>query len=323
MRDRDLTPHRVSAPPLWSQWSGRGNRSGIRVASPTADCTCPRVRNSAPVRSAPRRSAARRSAPMTSASRRSASRRSAPISSAPRRSAPGRWAPRRSAPARSRRARRHRAGTGHPRPAVRRPDQRAHLRAAGGSTAARSASRSTARRASGSPVASRVTRSATRRRRRAGSRPRGGTGRPHVPEQLVQPAHDREHREHRRAALATAERDLDDVLARAEAVVGHAPGEAPRAQLLVDAAAVVVTEVDARPAGGLVVGEVRRRRERRTDAAQRPAARAVGLQGRERVSHRRGPAWLPRSRARAAPAAGSRRRSPRRRGAPRTRRARR
>ncbi len=262
---------------------------------------------------------------MTSASRRSAPRRSAPISSAPRRSAPARWAPRRSAPARSRRARtapgRNRAGPAPP--AVRRPHERARLAQQGVDGGAL---RVEVHRPQGVRV--------------AGGQPRHPLGQPargavqgagrgagpdvrDVPEQLVQPAHDREHREHRRAALATAERDLDDVLARAEAVVGHAPREPPRAQLLVDAAAVVVTEVDARPAGGLVVGEVRRRRERRTDAAQRPAARAVGLQGRERVSHRRGPAWLPRSRARAAPAAGSRRRSPRRRGAPRTRRARR
>jgi hypothetical protein len=146
---------------------------------------------------------------------------------------------------------------GAPRAPVRRPDQRARLPQQGGDGRALGVEVHR-------PHPGRV----------AGGQPRhppggpvrgvvqgGGRGtRPHVrqvPEQLVQPAHHREHGEHRRGALATAEDDLNDVLARAEAVVGHAAGEAARAQLRVDRAAVVGTEVDAGLPGWLVVGEVR------------------------------------------------------------------
>ena len=103
-----------------------------------------------------------------------------------------------------------------------------------------------------------------------------------VPEQLVHPPRHSEGREHRRrdpgrAPVAPGECGRD-ALARAEAVEHRAPGEAAIAQVGVDGAPEVRLEVGAGGAGGLVDGEVRRPRERRRDAAQPHATRAVRMQ---------------------------------------------
>ncbi|GAB1694266.1 hypothetical protein KRM28CT15_60690 [Krasilnikovia sp. M28-CT-15] len=117
--------------------------------------------------------------------------------------------------------------------------------------------------------------------RRAGQAHRLGE----QPEQLVQLAHDGQRREHRpgqlrlSAPVPSAERDLGDLLARAEAVEHHAPAEAAFPQVVVDAAAEVAAQVGAGPSGGLVDGEVRRLRERGRDTAQAGATRTVGAQG--------------------------------------------
>jgi hypothetical protein len=71
---------------------------------------------------------------------------------------------------------------------------------------------------------------------------------------------------------------LRDVLSRAEAVVDRATAKALLAQVGVNATPEVALQVGTRLAGRLVDGEVRGRRERRRDAAQAEAARAVGTQ---------------------------------------------
>src|SRR5262245_14410201 len=87
-------------------------------------------------------------------------------------------------------------------------------------------------------------------------------GLPYVPEQFVERTHDAEGGEHRGcgsgcvAPGATAEGDLHDVLAGAEAVVDRATREPLGPQPVVDVAAEVAGEVGAGAAGRLVDGEV-------------------------------------------------------------------
>ncbi|GHJ53825.1 hypothetical protein Nm8I071_31320 [Nonomuraea sp. TT08I-71] len=105
-----------------------------------------------------------------------------------------------------------------------------------------------------------------------------------IPEQLVQGSHDGEGVEHppggRRVGppVAPAEGALRDVLAGAEAVEDGAAGEAALPQVPVDAAAGVGAQVRAGLTGGLVEREVGGGGERRRDAADPEAARAVGAQ---------------------------------------------
>ena len=101
-----------------------------------------------------------------------------------------------------------------------------------------------------------------------------------VDEHLVQLAHHRQDRGHLREVVLLAPRDpavghLGDLLAGAEALEDGAPGPAVRAQGGVDAAAVVVGEVEARGAARLVDAEARGRGEGEQDAAQPEALRAV------------------------------------------------
>src|SRR6185312_11574030 len=79
------------------------------------------------------------------------------------------------------------------------------------------------------------------------------------------------------------EGDLGELLAGAEAVEHLAAGEPALPQLRVDAAAEVLTQVRARAPGGLVDREVGRGGERRRDAAEACAARAVRPQVRPEV----------------------------------------
>src|SRR4051794_1707004 len=105
-----------------------------------------------------------------------------------------------------------------------------------------------------------------------------------VPEHLVQLPQNREDGELRGREVRAlppgpaAERDLGELLAGAEAVEHLAAREAPLAQLGVDAAAEVLPQVRAGPAGRLVDREVRRCGERRGDAAEPRAAGTVGAQ---------------------------------------------
>ena len=94
-------------------------------------------------------------------------------------------------------------------------------------------------------------------------------------------AHDRERAEHLPGGVRglppvpAAEGDLGDLLAGAEAVVDGTAGEAAVAQPVVDGAPEVALQVRAGHTGRLVDREVDGRGERRSDAAQREAARAV------------------------------------------------
>jgi hypothetical protein len=105
-----------------------------------------------------------------------------------------------------------------------------------------------------------------------------------IPEQFVQLAHVREHGEHLRRRLrrappvASTESALRDVLSRAEAVVDRATPKASLAQVGVNATPEVPVQVGTRLPRRLVDGEVRGRGERRRDAAQPEATRAVGTQ---------------------------------------------
>ncbi len=107
-----------------------------------------------------------------------------------------------------------------------------------------------------------------------------------VPEELVELTHDGERTEHlggdprRPPPVASGERLLRDLLARAEAVVDGAAGKARRSQPLVNGATEVAAEVRAGVARVLVEREVRRGRERGRHAAERDAARAIGAQTR-------------------------------------------
>ena len=117
----------------------------------------------------------------------------------------------------------------------------------------------------------------------------GGRPRQHllqVPAQLVQTAHHRQRRVHRRLPGTARERHLHDVLPRTEAVVGDAAREPAHGQLVVDPAARIGAQMHAGCPGGLVHGEVGGRREPGPDAAQGEAAPAVGLQRGERVAGR-------------------------------------
>ncbi len=102
-----------------------------------------------------------------------------------------------------------------------------------------------------------------------------------VPEQLVQVAHDREHREHLLGDLrglppvVPVVDVLRNLLTGTEAVVHGATREPSRPKLFVDRASKVGLEVRARLTGGLVDGEVGRGGERRDDAAQPEALGAV------------------------------------------------
>jgi hypothetical protein len=100
----------------------------------------------------------------------------------------------------------------------------------------------------------------------------------------MQLPHDRECVEHLHGdgriplPVLAAEGDLGDLLARTEAVIRGAAGEAQRAEAVMNGAAEVRSQVRAWLPGLLADGEVRRRREGRGNTAQASAAAAVGPQ---------------------------------------------
>ena len=105
-----------------------------------------------------------------------------------------------------------------------------------------------------------------------------------VPQQLMKLPHDQEHLEHLRggsrvpAPVPPTERDLANLLARAEAVIGGAARKALPPEILVNAAPIVCLQVGTGMSGGLVDREICRSRKRRSDTAEPEAASAVGVQ---------------------------------------------
>lgn len=240
------------------------------MLSPAVELTCGWVRKSAPDRSHPRTSASRRSQPSRSASSRSASRRSARISTEARRVQP-RWSPSRPAgqvPAGQV------AGVGPP---------AAYARAGVGQQSA-------------DPLVQGVDvepqeRVGVGRRELLDLRARGtrllvrraALHLEEVHEHLVQLAHHRQDGRHLRQVVLLAPGDpgvgdLRDLLAGAEALEDRAAGPALLAQGVVDAAAVVVEQVEAGAPAGLVDPEAGRGREGQQHAAQTEAGGTVRSQ---------------------------------------------
>ncbi len=262
-------PSRVSP----SARAGPDRQAAASLRRRVAALTCGWVRKRAVERSTPRRSASRRSAPSRSASSSRASRRSARIRSAPRREQPRR-SPVTRRPTRS----------SYDRSAASGQRRRMRVLASARScpTRSRRPSTSVVSRVVGIGIGQCLDLEAHRSPVRVGS---AALHLEQVHEHLVELAHDRQDGAHLGEVVAVAPGDagvrhLRDLLSGTEALEDGAPRPTVLAQCGVDAATVVVEQVEAGPPARLVDAEAGGGREGEEHAAQPEAARAVRPQPR-------------------------------------------